>query len=179
MTIASIANILITAAIIIWFAARQLSWVPLALGRIWRLPVILAAVGVVMVAQTTTGSLSTLDISVLAVEIVLSLGLGAAMGAVTGFRRMSAEAITLSAVSAARAGKPGTAATYETRTGWLGLAFLVALVAIRFGIGFWAEQAGSTLAESTGIILVMFAANRFARAAVVVARMQRPTPVTA
>jgi len=173
MTIETIANILITAAVIVWFAARQLQWAPLVLGRIWRLPAILAVVGVVMVGKSTAGPISTLDISVLVLEIVVSLGLGAGMGAVTGFRAMSPEAVALSAVSAARSGKPANAATLETRTGWVGLALLAALVAVRFGIGFWAAQAGSTIAESTGIILVMFAANRAARAAVVVARLQR------
>ena len=58
-------------------------------------------------------------------------------------------------------------------TGALGLVLWVVVIVVRLGIDVLAGMAGAHLAASTGVILLMFAANRAARAAVFASRLDR------
>jgi hypothetical protein len=109
------------------------------------------------------------DIAVLTIELVVSLGVGAAMGVLARFR----------AATPAEVSNPAAPAEFESRTGWFGLALWLVFIAVRVGIDFWAVSAGSVIATATGVIFVMIAANRAARTAVFTLRLSRMAAVAA
>jgi hypothetical protein len=169
MTLQTIGNALLIVVLIGWLGFRQLTWRPVSILSMWRLPALLGIVGVVLLVQTTDGAhLTALDIAVLLVEIAVSLGIGAWMGAIAVFRPLSTP-IT----------DPRRPASVESRTGWWGLALWVLVIVIRVGIDLLAAQAGSHLAASTGIIVLLVAANRAARTAVFAYRLERMPAVAA
>jgi hypothetical protein len=172
MTIQTIANALLILLVIGWIGVRQLAWRPVALGRLWRSPLIFAVVGAVLLAQQVKpASITPLDLAVVAGELVISLAVGAWMGAIAHFRRLPQPIAT---------GKDGRdLAVYESRTGVVGLVLWVVVIAVRVGIDVLAAQAGSHLAEATGIILLVLAANRLARTAVFAARLDRHAALAA
>jgi len=177
MSIQVVVNAVLIIALVGWIAYRQLTWRPIDPGRMWRLPIILAGVGLITISGTTkVHLLTTVDISVLVIEIVISLGLGALMGAVAVIRPMSEAAVDAYAAQQRdrdRGRRPLSVVTLETRTGWFGLSLWVVLIGVRVGIDALATMAGSELAASTGVILVMVAANRLARVAVIAYRSGR------
>lgn len=167
-----IANGLLILLLIGWIGVRQLTWRPVILSRMWRAPLILAVVGCVMlVQQTTPATITPLDIAVLTGELVLSLGVGAWMGAIEHFRRLPQP------VAAGRDGRE--LAVYESRTGGWGMALWLVVIAVRILVDVLAAQAGSHLAAATGVILLIFAANRVARTAVFAARLDRHAALAA
>ncbi|WP_431278155.1 hypothetical protein [Leifsonia poae] len=171
MTIQMIGNALLIVVLIGWVGFRQMTWRAVSIGRMWRFPAILGLVGIVMLVQTVKPTLLTpLDLSVLAAELVISLGIGAWMGAIAHFRPLP-EPLHL--------GRDRGVAIYESRTGVLGLALWIAVIAVRVGIDVLAGMAGSHLAASTGVILLTLAANRAARTAVFAARLDRHAALTA
>ncbi|MEA9985574.1 MULTISPECIES: hypothetical protein [Subtercola] len=177
MTFQLLANAAIIIAAVAFLGFRQLAWRPVVTSRLWRLPVVLGIIGVVTLANASSPlALSTLDISLLIIEVVVSLGVGAAMGVIARFR-------PISAADQARYhanGKPGDPVpNLESRTGWVGFALWAVFIVVRIGLDVWATQAGSQLATSTAVILVMIAANRAARGAVVAARVIRLEAVAA
>jgi len=171
MSIQVVVNAVLIIALVGWIAYRQLTWRPIDPGRMWRMPAILAIVGLVTISSMTKVHLLTaVDIAVLLIEIVISLGLGALMGAIAVIRPMSDTAIDAYAAHQRdrdRGRRPLSVVTLETRTGWFGLALWVLLIAVRVGIDALATMAGSELAASTGVILIMVAANRAARVAMI------------
>lgn len=170
MTIQTIANALLIVLLIGWIGVRQMMWRPVAISRMWRTPAVMGLIGVIMLSQTTKPTaLTVLDLSVLAIELVISLGIGALMGAIAHFRPLPAPIDT---------GKGGIA-HYESRTGALGLVLWVAVIAVRVGIDVLAGMAGSHLAASTGVILLMLAANRAARTLVFANRLDKHGAVAA
>jgi hypothetical protein len=186
MTTQTVANILIGVALIGWMLYRQMTWRVFAAARMWKMPAILAVVGVIMLAQTKSQApISTLDIAILVVELAISLGIGAVMGRIAGFRIRPvrdedrrgqddrggrrgdrAEPTTFAAAD-------GTLSVLESRTGWVGLILWVVLIIVRIGIDFGAVQLGATLVTSTGVILLAVAANRIARVLVISQRVER------
>lgn len=169
MTLQTIGNALLIVVVIGWIGFRQLTWRPVSIARMWRLPAVMAVIGVVLLMQATDAThLTALDLAVLLVEIAVSLGVGAWMGAIAIFRPL-ATPIT----------DPERPATMETRTGWWGLALWALVIVIRVGIDVIAAQAGSHLAASTGIIVLLVAANRAARTAVFAYRLERMPAVAA
>jgi len=171
MTLQTIGNALIILVLIGWMGVRQMAWRPVAIARMWRSPAILGIVGVVLLVQTVKPTaLTALDLAVLVVELVISLGIGAWMGAIAHFRRLP-EPIVLD--------RDRGVATYESRTGALGLVLWAAVIVVRVGIDVLAGMAGSHLAASTGVILLMLAANRVARTVVFAGRLERHAAVTA
>ncbi|MCU1477041.1 MAG: hypothetical protein JWQ64_1734 [Subtercola sp.] len=165
-------NTLVIIVAVGWIGLRQVNWRPVELGRMWRGPLVFGAVGVVMLANTTNlATLSTFDVGVLAFEIVVSLGVGSAMGAMAKFR-------PITAAGSAQV-REGSMATLESRTGWWGFALWVAFIALRIGIDAGAGALGSQLASSTAVILLLLAANRAARSAVFSARISRLHSITA
>ena len=166
MTVQTLGNAVLILLLIGWVGYKQLVWRPVVVARMWRGPAILAIVGaVLLVQQVKPTELTALDLAIVVGEILLSLGVGAWMGAIARFRPLPQPMAT---------GKDGRdIAEYESRTGVLGLALWVGVIAVRVGVDVVAAQAGSHLAAATGIILLVFAANRAARTAVFAARLDR------
>ncbi|MFP3466318.1 hypothetical protein [Leifsonia sp. SIMBA_070] len=166
MSIQTLANAVLIVLLIGWVGYRQLTWRPVVVSRMWRFPAILAVVGVVLIGQQTKpAQVTPLDLAVIAGELLLSLAIGAWMGAIAHFRRLPEP------IAAGR--RPGEVAVYESQTGVLGLVLWVVVVAVRIGVDVLATQAGAHLVAATGVILLVFAANRIARTAVFAARLDR------
>jgi hypothetical protein len=167
MNIQTIANIVIVLALVGWIGFRQLQWRPIAVSRMWRMPIILGVVGVFLAANQSKGSaLTPFDVAVLVIELVIALGVGAIMGRIAQFRPL------------ARTDDPQSP-EFESRTGWVGMVLWIVMIGARIGIDVWAVRSGSAVAASMGIILVMIAANRFARTAVFAARVAKLDSVSA
>jgi hypothetical protein len=166
MSVQMLGNAVLIVLLIGWVGYKQLVWRPVVVARMWRGPAVFAIVGaVLLVQQVKPSQLSALDLAVVAGELVLSLGVGAWMGAIARFRRLPQPLVT---------GKDGRdIAEYESRTGVLGLLLWVGIIVVRVGVDVVATQAGSHLAAATGILLLVFAANRAARTAVFAARLDR------
>jgi len=201
VTIQTIANILIGFILVAWIVWRQLQWQIVSISRMWRLPLIIGIVGVVMLSQQKDiHRLSAVDVAVLVVELVISLGIGAVMGKIAVFRPRnirpgdpgdplngpgSGRRDRLAGGSADRdrvervLNADGTETVLESRTGWLGLALWIVMILVRVGIDAIASDMGSVLAAATGVILVMIAANRLARTFVFATRVQKSTAITA
>ncbi|HWU60103.1 MAG TPA: hypothetical protein VN045_15380 [Microbacteriaceae bacterium] len=200
MTIQTIANILIGFILVAWIVWRQLQWRIVSISRMWRLPLIIGIVGVAMLSQQKNiHLLSAVDVAVLVIELVISLGIGAVMGKIAVFRprniRPGDPGDPLNGRGSGRRDRfaggddrdrvervlnaDGTETVLESRTGWLGLALWIVMILVRIGIDAIASDMGSVLASATGVILVMVAANRLARTFVFAARVQKSTAVTA
>ncbi|HEY0260656.1 MAG TPA: hypothetical protein VGC18_12490 [Lacisediminihabitans sp.] len=163
MTLQTVANVLLLLVLVGWIASRQLRWQPVVVSRMWRLPIALGIVGLITLSGQSASAMSSLDVAVLVIELVVALGLGALMGSIARFRRLP-EGRPVK-------GNGADAPEFESRTGWLGAVLWVLLIAVRLGIEVWATQAGSAIAASTGVILIVIAANRIARTAVFAARI--------
>jgi hypothetical protein len=135
----------------------------------WRMPLVLGVVGAVMIVQTNA-ILSGVDLAFLILELVVSLGVGAWMGAIAHFRPLP---------EPRPVGTKGAMAVYESRTGWLGLVLWLLVIAVRVGLDVLAVRMGAHAATTTGVILLMLAANRAARVAVFSTRLNRLAPVPA
>ncbi len=172
MSVQLLVNGLLILLLIGWVGYRQMAWRPVSIARMWRGPGIFAVVGLILlVQQVKPSSLTPLDLAVVAGELVFSLAVGAWMGAIAHFRPL-AEPVRL--------GKDQRyVASYESRTGVFGLVLWVLVIGVRVGVDVVAAQAGSHLVAATGIILLVFAANRAARTAVFAARLDRHAAVAA
>jgi hypothetical protein len=187
MTIQTVANVLIGLALVCWICYRQLTWRPVSFARMWKMPAVLGIVGVVMLSQLKSAhTLNGLDIAVLVIELVISLAIGALMGQIAVIRPLDREAALAYASrrSSRRASRYGSQAdadlpAFETRTGWWGLALWIGMIALRIGIDVVATELGAAFASATGVILIMVAANRVARAFVIAARTEHRPAVTA
>jgi hypothetical protein len=173
MSIQNLANIAIGILLLGYIITKQLTWQPVQIARMWRMPAILAVIGVIILAQSKSGPITTFDIGVLLVELVISLAVGGVMGMIATFRPLSDAAKKTLA-----GGRRGVVADFETRTGWLGVVLWVVLIAVRIGIDVWAASAGSVLITSVGMILLMVAANRVARVALFASRVNKYEQVT-
>jgi len=149
---------------VVW---AQFTWRRMREGRVWILPGILLVVGLVFFRSETT-AITPLELGLLAIEALLSIGTGLAMGRLARFRTAEVQA---DAAPAAPAGR--TEKGIESRTGWLGLALWLVVIAIRVGFAFWGHAIGATALESTGAIVLLLGLNRAARALVLDLRVRR------
>ncbi|GAB17091.1 hypothetical protein GOEFS_019_00040 [Gordonia effusa NBRC 100432] len=150
--------------LIVFLGRRQLTWRPVDISQMWRLPIILGVVGLAILG-TTDGRFSALDVTLIAVELVTSLAIGAWMGAAAHFRRLP---------EPVRLGRDDRyLALYESRTAPWGLALWGLMIAARVGLAVIAHVSGAQLAASTGIILLAFAANRAGNTFVFAGRLTR------
>lgn len=163
MSIQTLADIVIGLALVGFLMYRQTTWQFLDAGRIWRLPVILGAIGVITIAKSSTGPVTSMDIAFIGAEVVVSVALGALMGSIAQFR------------VAARPDDRGR--SVQTRTGGLGAVLWLVLIVVRVGMDFLGAELGAHLLASTGMILLMVGVNRAARAFVLDRRI--PTHVRA
>ena len=178
MNLQIVANAILIVALVGWMGFRQLSWRPVSIAAMWRMPLILGVVGLFTLSRgSDLTRVSTLDFAVLLVEIVISLGIGALMGAIAQFRPLTSEAAQV-AVRGSRRDR-GQLPTIESRTGWVGFGLWIAFIVVRIGVDVVAGMMGSHLAASMGVIFIMFAANRAARTMVFAYRLDRNAVVAA
>ncbi|MFT4231818.1 MAG: hypothetical protein QM606_03450 [Leucobacter sp.] len=170
-------NTILILLLLVWVGYRQTTWRAVDPSRMWRMPAILAIVGLATLGDASDiVRISGIDLAVLLAELVLSFGIGALMGAISRFRLMSAEAADAYLERLERRGRTAAPVSLEARTGWAGLVLWIVLIAVRVGLDVLAVRMGSELAASTGVILLMVAANRAARVAVILARSGRFSP---
>ena len=155
MNTSYLADLAIGLAVIAYLCTRQLSWRPVDPARMWKMPLVLGAIGVVSLARQHV-TIHPIDLVILIVSGVAALASGTAMGRIARFRPSAAD--------------PGL---MESRTGWLGIAVWFALVLVRVVLDVVGHQLGSELAISTGSILLVLAINRAANALVLTARQPR------
>ncbi|HMH57643.1 MAG TPA: hypothetical protein VK537_00540 [Galbitalea sp.] len=181
MNISNVTDIIIALAVLCWIIYRQLTWQLVNPSRLWRMPIIIAIIGVVMLAQTKSlTAVKPVDLLILVGELVLALGLGAAMGMLAKFRTRTQRASDVRQRSGVPVDFDPSVTVTESRTGGLGAALWIVLIALRVGIELLtAHYFPSALLASTGTILLVVAANRAARALVVGMRMERRGLVTA
>lgn len=173
MDISGIANILIVIALVGWVIYRQFTWQLVNPSRLWRMPIIIAIIGVAMLANMKSLThVQPVAVAILVGEIALSLGIGALMGSLATFRTRPQRESDVKT----RRGETFSPArsVIDSRTGALGASLWVVMIALRIGIGFAVAQfSPSALLASTGTILLVVAANRFARAFMVQNRIER------
>ena len=167
-----------------WICYRQTQWRAVVIPRMWRTALVLAVIGAVQIAGSTSlGTVSGFDVGVMAVEIAISLGVGAVMGYIAHFRPVTDQALAAwAAKGGGRNGNAGSGAlapVVESRTGWWGIGLWIVFIAVRIGMDVWAGAAGSQLATTAGAILIVVAANRAARTLVFMARIERMRVVAA
>lgn len=136
-------DIALVIAALCFIAVRQYRWQSVDAAKLLRAPLVLGVIGVVLTAQGTQ-SPGTAEIAALVLQLVVGLGSGALMGAVSSLRRNDSDATT----------------AYSARPGGRGLAILGLLIAVRVGLGFLLAALGLHAAMATGTILLMIAANR-------------------
>jgi len=156
--------IVLVLARVVW---AQFTWRRMREGRIWVLPGILVVVGIVLFVSEAT-VVTPLDLGLLAVEAVISIGTGLAMGRLARFRTADVQADAAPDAPADRTEKG-----IESRTGWLGLALWLVVIAVRVGFGFWGHSLGAIALESSGAIVLVIGLNRAARALVLDLRVRR------
>lgn len=179
MTVQLLANALLIVALLAWIGYRQITWRAVSITRMWRMPIVLGLIGLVTLSRgSVVIHMTAFDLAVLLIELVVSFGVGALMGRMAAFRPLEqTRADSWAARNSHRGG--GVVPSLETRTGWVGLALWIVLIAVRIGMDVVATQMGSHLAASVGLIFLMFAANRAARIVVLTGRVDRLVPVAA
>jgi hypothetical protein len=163
-------------AVIAWICYRQMTWRVVDPARMWRGPLIFAIIGAGMIVTgSKTITLGATDIALLALELVISLGVGATMGAIAHFRLLSRERAAAYEAKRrpARDGGALPALEYESRTSWVGVVLWIVLIAVRVGIEVFARHLGAEATASTGVILLVLAANRAARTGVLAWRLEQ------
>lgn len=159
MTVQTLSNILIALAVVGLLMYRQLRWRAFDPARALKLPIILGAIGVVLLAQGGAGSVTTVDVTFLVIELLLSVGVGAAMGALTSFRAATEAPHAL-----------------EVRTGGWGASLWFVLIAARVGLDLLAGSLGGHLITQTGVILLLLGVSRACSALVVRSRVPAAVP---
>jgi hypothetical protein len=181
MNISSVVDILIALAVVCWIIYRQFTWQLVSARSLWRMPAIVAIVGIVMLSQTKgLTNVTPVDLAILVGELVLSVGIGAFMGTLAKFRTRGQRASDVRQRSGVPVEFDPSITVTESRTGGLGAALWLVLIAVRVGIELLTiHYFPSALLASTGSILLVVAGNRAARALVVTMRMERRGLVTA
>jgi hypothetical protein len=181
MNISTVTDVIVALAVLCWIIYRQLTWQLVSPSRLWRMPIIIAIIGVVMLAQTKSlTAIKPIDLLIFAGELVLALGLGAAMGTLAKFRTRAQRASDVRQRGGVPVDFDPSTTVTESRTGGLGAALWIILIALRVGIELLTTHYfPSALLASTGTILLVIAANRVARALVVSVRMERRGVITA
>jgi hypothetical protein len=155
MTSTAALNVLLGLAIVVYICSKQLTWRPVDPARMLKLPLILGAAGIISMASRHT-AIHPIDVVILGLSAVFALASGTLMGRIARFRP-----------------SPADPRLTESRTGVLGIAIWLGLVAVRVTLDVAGHQLGSDIAISTGSILLVLALNRFASALVVSARRPR------
>jgi hypothetical protein len=151
-------NVVIGLALVGFVAARQLRWRRVDRASVWKMPAILGIIGLFSLGSASKGlTIHSVDIVLIGVELVISVCTGLLMGRLTTFR---------TAQSPDSKGR-----TIEARTGGVGAALWVVLIAVRIGIDVLGGFMGAHLLTATGVILLSVAINRAAAALVLDSRL--------
>ncbi|MEC3953370.1 hypothetical protein VMT65_10040 [Nocardia sp. CDC153] len=151
---------LVAVLVIGWIMYRQTRWQVLDPTRLWRGPIILGVVGFLQMKSVLAGGTpSVTAVALLALSAALGLGFGLVMGL----------------LSQVRTGAEGL----EARTGWIGSALWIVLLAVRIGVDVVARMAGAEAVTSIGAILLVVALNRVGRALVLARRAEQARMVAA
>lgn len=153
MDLHSIVTPLIALAVIGLLIWRQLRWRDFDPARVLRLPIVLGAIGLLELANLHGAIVTAIDGTLLAIELLMSIGIGAAMGRLAVFRSA-----------------PNGSGALQTRTGWVGASLWIVLIAVRIGFDVLGSSLGAHLLTQTGVILVLLAASRATAALVIRAR---------
>ncbi|WP_067893180.1 hypothetical protein [Nocardia vaccinii] len=138
-----------------WIVYRQTRWQVMDLTRVWRGPIILAVIGVLVSRSAVAGaSIGTRAVALLALEAVLSVGVGIGMGMLSQVRRVDGQ--------------------LQARTGLVGSLLWFVMLAARLGVDVWASAGGAKIVASAGIILLMLALNRAGRTVMLLRRSREP-----
>ncbi|MFC9432880.1 hypothetical protein [Nocardia sp. NPDC057030] len=156
MTSNDVLTAVLALAILGWIVYRQNQWRPFDPARMWRGPLMLGVVGVLLLGSADKApAVHTVDIALLVFEGVLGLAVGALMGKLSKFARQDGQLMV--------------------RTGALASALWVVLIAVRVGVDVVAVGIGAQAAVSAGAIIVLLAVNRLGRMLVIAARAERLT----
>jgi len=109
----TVVNVLLIVAVLALVGYRQSTWRPIQPERIWRAPVLFGIVGLAFLAPSAA-AMTTADLAAVVIELAVSFGAGAWMGAIARIRPVAA------AAPAGGTSRRGGAAAYESRTGWWG-----------------------------------------------------------
>ncbi|WP_019929259.1 hypothetical protein [Nocardia sp. BMG111209] len=159
MSSAQISEIVLVVAVLGWIVYRQTRWQVLDPARIWRMPLILAVIGLVSLRSTPVDgdTFGTVAVTLLLATGLLSIGVGALMGSMSQLRVVEGR--------------------WQARTGWAGSLWWLVLIAVRVGVDVGANALGAKILTSTGVILLMVALNRVGRTLVLIRRADLRTPV--
>jgi hypothetical protein len=113
MTSSTLIELLLGLALIAYIGSKQLTWRPVDPARVWKLPLILGAIGVVSMARQG-GPVRSVDVVILGLSFAFALASGVVMGRITLFRQ-----------------SPADPRLVESRTGLLGIGIWLCLVAVR------------------------------------------------
>lgn len=161
MSMSTLESIVLIVVLIGWFGYRQSTWRPVDVGRMVRIPLILGAIGILALGGQAGGPASSLgptDVVVVLLEVAVSLGVGAWMGAIAHLRPASGGV---------------RSAAWESRTGAAGLVLWGLVVALRIGVDAFGAQLGLAITASTGVILLTLAANRLGRVLLLARRVDQ------
>lgn len=152
----TVTTALVAVAVIGLLVLRQLRWRVLDPAGALRLPVVLAAIGVLQLAQLRSARITAVDAAFLAIELLLSVGIGAAMGRLAAFRTA-----------------PDGSGRTQVRGGPLAASLWIVLIGVRLGFDALGGVLGAHLLTQTGVILILIAASRATSALVVRTREPR------
>jgi signal transduction histidine kinase len=85
MTSSTLIELLLGLALIGYIGSKQLTWRPVDPARVWKLPLILGAIGVVSMARQG-GPVRPVDVVILGLSFAFALASGVVMGPITRFR---------------------------------------------------------------------------------------------
>jgi hypothetical protein len=175
MNFSNLTDIVIGLVVVGYVIYKQFTWQLVSRSNLWRMPVILLIVGVVMLdGQKALKNVTPVDLAILGGEVVLSLALGAAMGSLAQFRTRGQRESDVRNRSGQPTSYDPSITVVESRTGAVGVALWIVLIVVRIGIELIvAHFYPASLVAATGTILIVIAANRAARAFVVFTRMER------
>ncbi|MBM9469288.1 hypothetical protein [Nakamurella leprariae] len=162
----SIILLVLVAALVVFLLGQQLFWSRLDLHRPWLLPVILAVVGILLMSLRPFPT-APLDLIASGILFVVAFLTGIAMAAITQFR---------AAVSPPPSRKIDTqVGQLDERTGWGGVAMLTILVVARVALSIVLKNDGARYLSTSGILLLLFAANRVAYVIAIRPRVRQAT----
>lgn len=167
-------QILLALAAIVWICSRQLMWRPVDPARYWRGPLVFTLIGLASLSEASV-RITPVDLGLVVVELLLAAVAGAAMGRLAHFRPGTEEARLRAASSRGGSSDVNT----ETRTGWLGMALWIGLIAVRLVLDVGSHQLGYELVSATGMIFIVVAVNRAVRVLVISARLGHRVPAVA
>jgi hypothetical protein len=155
-TVIVIAEFAIIAALLVLLIVRQVRGQYMDLRRLWGIPLILAVVGAIYIPLTVQRVVHA-DLLLTAVGVIVSIGVGLGLGALT---------------TASRAATPDRRGrTLVIRSGWKGGALWIVFIAARLALQPAAAAMNAHLVTSAGVVLILVAIARAAMAVVVAPKL--------